>query len=136
MKIFMKEAISSQSNRVDFVMGNVREIKPGRRITFHIGGNYLNGFFSSKEGNEWEIKGEDGKTYSYIPSQHLPINKRNDNSLYRADFIVQNVKNIKPGDRITFHVWGEYLKGVLKTKAGNRWQIEGEDGKNYYYIPV
>jgi len=62
--------------------------------------------------------------------------KMKEASLDRADFIVQDVKKIKPGDSITFHVWGEYLKGLLKTKSGNKWQIKGEDGKDYYYIPV
>jgi len=57
-------------------------------------------------------------------------------SLDRADFIVEDVKKIRPGDKITFHLWGEYLKGVLKTKSGNRWQIKGDNGMDYYYIPV
>ena len=54
----------------------------------------------------------------------------------RVDFIVQNVKKIKPSDRITFHIWGEYLKGVLKTKLGKSWKIEGDDRKDYIYMPV
>ena len=53
--------------------------------------------------------------------------------LDRADFIVEDIKRIKPGDKITFHVWGEYLKGVLKTKSGKEWQIKGDDGMDYFF---